>query len=372
MPKFTPKNPFKLYKDGTHYGNMSKNSQFFTKQIKRHIEHGGVPIHVYRLKGTFAQDRDEFGVEYEDTDDKEATDIGTFMGIQDTILGENRDRDYDFDEIPVIRGVYTVSQNELEYLRWGLGKANDIITMEFHAPSVEELLGRELMEGDVVELEHLRKVSPSGRVSNKWYEVSGAVPSPSGYDPMYVAHVIACTLRPLRHQQEFIEFFEQTDEYGKTLAEQASTEGSAKAISDHIRQVAEDYVPVNGMDKSYMWIDPDDPDAKPQRVGDNPATMNGVPVPQGDNFPINPSDGDWFLRTDVVPNRVYRFENGRWRARKIDQLREWQGYNWIEQMDEFRSDGSKEHKERPWRLVSIHDLNTNREQRSDPTGNRRR
>ena len=156
MPKFKPTKPFTWFAKDTdgasHFGNKTKTSQFISDLIKMHIDMGGVDVNVYRFKGTFIQDEDEFGVKNDphgvDTADEEnlfdvddqrenpfgpghegPTDVGSFLGVQDTVLNENRDREYDFDEIPVLRVTYTVSQNELEYARFGMALANDVLTI---------------------------------------------------------------------------------------------------------------------------------------------------------------------------------------------------------------------------------------------------
>lgn len=368
MPKFEPKKPFTLHTPGSHFGNKDKDSQFLSGIIEEHIERGGVLTHVYRFLGTFEQERDALGVN-RDTHEAtyEPTDINTFMGIQDTVLNENRDRCYDFDVVPSLPGVYTVSQNELEYARFGMALANDIITMEFHAEAMERQLGRRLILGDVIELDHLREVTISGRIANRWYEVAQVVWSPTGYDPMYARHVFAVVLKPLRHQQEFLEFFEQEDEYGKTLAEQASNRDALMAVTETNQELAREHANTTWYDTTIMWFDPDHPDRKPYRWNDDGKPDNGLPVDQGTEFPPIPNEGDWFLRTDLEPNKLYRFQDDCWRLREEDIKREWQPYNWVVKLREFMSDRSEADQERGWELRSIHDVITVREPRSDPS-----
>lgn len=369
MPKFKPVRPFELHRPGMHYGNPGKNSTFLSEQIRKHIEFGGVYVTIYRLKGTFDQERDSLGVKKDTAGSKqEATDIGSFLGIQDPILNENRDREYDFDEIPILKGAYTVSQNELEYARFGLALANDVITLEFHAPSMEKECGRRLIPGDVIEMPHLREVGIDGRVANKWYEVASITWSPSGYDPMYNRHVLACILKPLRHQQEFLDLFERKDEYGKTLAEQTSVLDYQLGITEANQKKAREHANTTWYDTTIMYFDPDHPSRHPHRWNDDGKPDNGLPVRQGTSFPPDAKEGEWFLRVDLAPNRLYRLEGGKWRLREIDRKREWQPYNWVVKLREFMSDRSEFDRERQWELRSIHDVITDREYRSDPTG----
>lgn len=369
MPKFQPVKKFHLHKEGSNYGNPSKNSQFISEQARKHVEIGGVMCHIYRLRGTFAQERDALNVKHDDKGStEEPTDIGSFLGVQDPILQENRDREYDFDEIPRMRGAYLVSQNELEYQRFGLALANDIITMEFHAASMETECGRRLIPGDVIELPHLRDVGIDGRVANKWYEVASITWSPSGYDFMYARHILAVMLKPLRHQQEFLDLLERKDEYGKTLAEQASDLDYQMGITEANQTLAREHANTTWYDTTIMWFDPDHPSRHPHRWNDDGKPDNGAPVRQGLDFPADAQEGDWFLRVDMDPNRLYRLEGGKWRLREKDIKREWQPYNWVVKLREFMSDRSEFDRERPWELRSIHDVITEREYRSDPTG----
>lgn len=393
MPKFKPKNPFTWFAKDTdgpsHFGNKTKMSQFTSDLIKMHIDMGGVDINVYRFKGTFVQDEDEFGVKNDphgpDTSDEEnlfdvddqrespfgpkhegPTDVGSFLGVQDTVLNENRDREYDFDEIPILRATYTISQNELEYARFGMALANDVLTIEVHTEEMEKQCERRLAPGDVIEMPHLREVGIDGRVANKWYEVSSIVWSPTGIDVSYARHVSALVLRPMRHQQEFLDLFHRMDEYGKNLAEQMSNVDAMMSITQANQEKAREYVNTTWFDTTLLYFCPDDPSRHPYRWTGDGVPDNGEPVSQGADFPTNPAIGDWFLRVDFVPNRLYRFaDNQRWKLMEKDTKREWQPYNWVVQLREFMSDRSEDDRERPWELKSIHDVFTSRHDRSD-------
>jgi len=370
MPKYKPTKPLSFYQEGSHYGNQSKTSRLISDMARQHISIGGVIVHIYRFKGIFDQDRDALGIKVDTKGSKKgATDIGSFMGIgvQDPILNENRDREYDFDEIPRLSGVYTVSQNELEYLRFGLALSNDILTMEFHTETMEKECGRRLIVGDVIELPHLREVGIDGRVANKWYEVSSITWSPTGYDPMYARHVSACILKPLRHQQEFLDLFERRDEYGKTLAEQASNQDALMSITEKIQGLAGEHASTTWFDTTMLWFDPDHPDIKPDVWTDDGTPPNGQPVDQGSSFPPVATDGAYYLRTDFVPSKLFRLQNGKWRFKEVDNKRDWVPYNWVEKLTEHMSDRSDAHKARKWDLVSIHDALTGRHDRSDPS-----
>jgi hypothetical protein len=48
-------------------------------------------------------------------------------------------------------------------------------------------------------------------------------------------------------------------------------------------------------------------------------------VLKGISFPLNPTDGEWFLRTDLVPNVLWKFENNAWRKFNYGGRVQWTG-----------------------------------------------
>lgn len=371
MPKFKPKKPYHLYKEGTDGTRMGKNSAFLNQLVKRQIDTGGVLMNCYRYLGPVAQDRDALGNHIDTKGSAKAgLDVGSFMPVQDTVLMENRDRAFDFDEIPRIRGVYQVSQHELEYARFGAMLSNDMLTVEFHAGEVERQLGRRLIMGDVIEMPHLRDVGVDGRPMNKWYEVSSIVWSPSGIDPMYIRHVLGVVLRPLKHQQEFMMLFEKhKNEYGQTLAETNSNLNMLLSITAENKNLADKTVPMTGSDTRLFWIDPEWPDKDPDLFTDDINPPNGaIPVGQGNTFPTNVPDQSWFVRDDFEPPRLYQLKENTWVFKKAGRKRPWVQYNHWEFQRAFMSDRSEKDRSRNLELRSIHDVMTDRQYNSDPTG----
>lgn len=362
MPKFLPSNQFALV--DANAGRFNKDSEFITGMVREHIHMGGVVCQILLMQGTFPQDGKNKAPLA--TPQPEKNTLEQALGIQDTILLEARDRKYSLDYIPV-RGVYTVSQNELEYARFGFALANDVVTMEFHIQEIEKQCGRRLMPGDVIELPHLREVDINGRVANKWYEVSSVVKSPGGFDPMYGFHVLGVVLKPARNQQELFDIMNRKDEYGKTLADQASNLKAMLDITEENQKIADQQVPITMFDTTVMYIDPTDQTIMPFRWTSDGKPPNGIPVDAGHEFPSGPQDYDYFVRSDLFPNVLFQFYNGRWRRKEVDTKREWQPYNWTYKLREFMSDHSDQDNARGWELKSIHDVMTDREFSSNPS-----
>jgi hypothetical protein len=141
-----------------------------------------------------------------------------------------------------------------------------------------------------------------------------------------------------------------------TIADKASTRNKDLEINDAILAQAEVEVPLSGYDTVKFYIFPTNPDGTPANpagptvdgtvptvdytgvgvadasqtpradgwtmgylTGDGIAP-NGLPVTPGVSFPTNPQEGDYCLRLDYFPNRLFRF-NGRGWLKIEDKVR---------------------------------------------------
>jgi len=132
-----------------------------------------------------------------------------------------------------------------------------------------------------------------------------------------------------------------------SISDKASTRNKDYEINDAILNQAEAEVPLSGYDTVKFYIYPTNPDGTPgspesytaddgsvdasQNINvsdglDTPIadgyTMgyltgdgiapNGLPVTPGVSFPTNPQEGEYSLRLDYYPNRLFRFNGARW------------------------------------------------------------
>lgn len=340
MNKFKPRRPLQLYSDDPNY--ISKDTEMIDNLVREHIEIGGVVVYVYRLKGAAVQTRN-FVNERTDPGIAPPVDIGSFLGIQDPLYGEIRDREYDMDDIPRIRGVFKVSQNDMIYGRFGpQGLNNDVFSIEFHIHTVESLLGRRFIQGDVLEFPHLKDVSNARNVTRKFYSVARVMKSPTGWDQRYTNHVLGLILSPVRDQQEFIQIMEQTDQYGKTVAEQVSVGERIMKLNRDMAEEAKRLAPDSVWDTNDIYLDPDNKHKGIDMWTDTGVPPDGLPYGQGAEFPLAPDDFDWFLRTDLYPNRLYQFYDGYWHTKQKDVDLKWQPYAWVQELRQFISPSKNE------------------------------
>jgi hypothetical protein len=214
------------------------------------------------------------------------------------------------------------------------------------------------MSGDVLELPHLKdynSLDTSLEVALKRYYVvqEGTRPT-EGYSPTWWPHLWRVKCTPLVDSQEYqdilnkIQIDENTGEStGSTLRDLLSTYSKELEITKKVVEQAEVEVPKSGYDTSKFYVVPADSTGKPMDplgytaddsnqtsdstlitadstrispensnaysgylVGDGLAP-NGEAVSMGTSFPTDAVEGDYVLRMDFLPNRLFRFSGTR-------------------------------------------------------------
>ena len=335
-----------LWKDGAH----TNDYRFFDRRMKEMFTTGGTGINVHKYLGIIdqGQTNDPSQPNYQTPDP---------LGIQDFLFLENRDRKYETD-VYNLRGIYSVSDTDFDLSQFGLFLANDTLFITFHENDMLNNLGRKLMAGDVIELPHLTDFSAldeSVELSLKRYYVvqEGSRPS-EGFSPTWWSHLWRVKCGPLVDSQEYNDILNliQKDKDGNdttnTLRDLLSTYNKELEISNKVVEAAEAEVPESGYDTSKYYIVPTGPDGTPLEpkginaddtnynadnidasadarritpqntnaysgylVGDGLAP-NGENVTMGTSFPSDSQEGDYILRLDFLPNRLFRYNGNRW------------------------------------------------------------
>jgi hypothetical protein len=284
------------------------------------------------------------------------------LGIQDVIFMENRDRSYDPD-IYQIRGIYTMNDIDFNLSQFGLFLSNNDIMITFHLRGCVETIGRKLMAGDVLELPHLKDEYASNDdlvALKRFYVVTDVSRPASGYSQTWYPHLLRAKLGPLVDSQEFAEILNASAGDGnKTLRDVLSVYSQNIAINNAIVAQAEADAPLSGYDTTPYFVLPlkddgtgagtlmtedasmtdvdaslDNPAVDASAVLKSPATNlyvgklnesgippNGAPYSFGIAFPAHGVvEGQFFLRTDFVPNRLFRFDGQTW-VKWADNLR---------------------------------------------------
>jgi hypothetical protein len=271
------------------------------------------------------------------------------LGIQDVLFMENRDRKYDKD-IYVTRGIYTMQDIDFNLSQFGFFLANDNIMITFHLRGTVELLGRKIMAGDVLELPHLKDEYALGDdmiALKRFYVVTDVARPASGYSQTWYPHLLRAKCEPLVDTQEFAQILDQSagDGTDNTLRDILSTYNKNIEINNQIIAQAEEDAGLSGYDTQQYYTLPlndqglldiadvtDDRDASEDdhtvdasSVYVNPMKdvyvgyltgdgipPNGAPYTFGISFPFGPTVGAYHLRTDYLPNRLFRFNGSSW------------------------------------------------------------
>jgi hypothetical protein len=338
-----------LWKDGKH----TNDYKFMDRRISEMFTLGGTGILVNKYLGPIEQtgSTDPTKPDYTNQSEK---------NIQDLLWLENRDRKYDSD-VYKMRGIYQKQDQDFDLSQFGLFLQTGTVFMVFHLRDMVDLLGRKLISGDVLEFQHLKDYDSLDQdvpsALKRYYVVADTSFASEGFSPTWWPHLWRVKLNPLVDSQEYKDILNKIaagDGTTTPVGQVLSTLDKYLTINQAIVQQAELDVPLSGYDTSPFYTLPTTED-RTQAVGNaitadnnillsgNTATSsdsgvsspvskisgyltgngqapNGLVTGAGIAFPANPHQGDYFLRLDYLPNRLFRFDGGRW-AKIEDSVR---------------------------------------------------
>ena len=334
-----------LWKDGKH----SNDYKFIDRRVSEMFTVGGTGILCHKYLGTFSANvadatpaQPYYGTQSE-------------LNIQDLLFLENRDRKYDPD-VYVMRGIYQVQDNSFDLSQFGLFLQTGTLFMVFHINDMVANLGRKIINGDVLELQHLldyNSLDNSVPVALKrFFVVSDCQYAGEGFSASWWPHLWRVKLNPLTDSQEYKDILNQIksdplNANSSPIGDYLSTLDKYQQINDAIILQAADDVPNSGYDTSVLYTKavmpedgrPADPPGTNSADGSTSADTtlttadqqalssdakvagymsgdgtapNGQVVGNGIAFPGNPNLGDYFLRLDYLPNRLFRYDGSRW------------------------------------------------------------
>lgn len=300
-----------LWKDGKH----SNDYRFFDRRISEMFTIGGTGVLVHKYLGPIDQGESSDLTKPKYTNQSE-------RNIQDLLFLENRDRKYD-TSVYTMRGIYTVSDSDFDLTQFGLFLQTGTLFINFHLNDMIQTLGRKIMNGDVLELVHLtdyETLNPDLPAALKRFFVVGdCTRAGEGFSPTWWPHLWRCKINPLVDSQEYKDILTTIkvgDDENTPLKDIISTYNQNLNISQTVVAQAESEVPKSGYDVDHIYhrtFNDETPDTKIQGyLSGSGLTPNGLPVNAGISFPANPDTGDYCLRTDYMPNRLFRFDGRRW------------------------------------------------------------
>ena len=324
--------------------NRGSDYKFFNDRAREQFTIGGTGINIHKYIGSESGDGSD--------PIEPAYDPLSELNIQDMLFLENRDRLYD-ESIYNLRGHYNVNDTDFDLSQFGLFLQNDTIFVTFHLTDMIERIGRKLMSGDVIEIPHLRDDFPLDETVpyalRKYYVIQDATRAAEGYSPTWYPHLWRVKATPMVNSQEYKDIIDNAvdEETDNPLGELLSTYEKDIAINDAVVAQANQDVPQSGYNTEDLYTLPltkdgqslfyETPTADDETITtdshkwtadselgspqisayngyltDDGSPPNGMPIKTGISFPGEPLDGDYFLRLDFYPNRLFRYSGTTW------------------------------------------------------------
>ena len=315
---------------------------FLDKTVVEMFTVGGTDVFVHKYLGP------KNPAEADATSDEPRYDSVKETNIQDMLFLENRDRKYD-SSIYNLRGIYNVQDIDFDMSQFGLFLQNDTLFMTIPITSSVKVLGRKVMPGDVFELPHLKDeyaLNDFNVALKRFYVVEDVNRAAEGFSATWYPHLYRVKLKQIYDSQEFKEILQKDAGAGdgKTLRDVLSTYEKEMQINNAVVAQAEANTKKAGYDTTNLYTLQVDDKGKPELVTTDTSTLdttthntltdrinqtpsksgydgyllgdglapNGEVFGFGISFPSASDKGDYFLRTDFLPNRLFRYDGLRW------------------------------------------------------------
>ena len=320
--------------------------KFFDRNINEMFQVGGTDLHFHKYLGPYDQGSSQKDGDASPSQPQYSGDSLNERTIQDLLFLENRDRKY-ADDIYVVRGIYNVQDADFNLSQFGMFLQNDTLFLTVHLNDIVERIGRKPMSGDVLEFPHMKEdysLDESIPIALKrYYVVEDVNRAAEGFSQTWWPHLLRLKMKSLVDSQEYRDILGDAATEG-SLASYMSTFNKEKSINEQVVAQAEQDSPKAGFNYKQYYVAPIDErgnirtdnvnttttstssDKSVNAVIDSPASShygfyldgdgvapNGHPAGFGISFPNSGTDkGDYFLRTDFLPNRLFRFDGTRW------------------------------------------------------------
>ena len=329
--------------------------KFMDNRIREMFVIGGTGINIHKYLGPASQGNTNKA-------DQPLYENQSVSNIQDLLFMENRDRKYDKD-VTFMKGIYNVQDVDFDLSQFGLFLQNDTIFITFHLNDMVDILGRKLISGDVIELPHLKDdyALEDGEVDKvyeslkRYYVVQDGNRASEGFSQTWYPHLWRVKCTPLVDAQEYRDIIGDItsgiDGEDDTLKNILSDYSKNLEINDAIVQQAEAMAPYvqdvvdgrSGYDTTRFWIAPSEEDGSILLVTADDSSLaadaekesadvfygmpeekishylagdgvppNGAPATPLTSFPATPVKGEYVLRVDYMPNRLYIFNGKKW------------------------------------------------------------
>ena len=301
----------------------------------------------------------------------------TVTSIQDVLFLENTARKYNPDVIE-LRGHHQPQDVNYDLSQFGIFLSSDTIRIQFGFTDMMDSLGRKLISGDVLEFPSMRDVPIFDNAVgiNRYYVVQDALYAAAGYGQKWFPHIWLVRAKLMTASPEFKEVTDQAST-GQTdggvgqgigimpsgFADTADANGnpgtgpnpdicsslnlfcSIIGITDQNVAEAEQnaFFDPKFFESANLYIYLD-PVTNYPIIGSNYFSSDGAPpnlstdlsqdlVPSGPlvgagiTFPPGMTDGQYYLRIDYYPERLFQKQGNCYKLIEVNVLKNWTAYN---------------------------------------------
>lgn len=323
--------------------------KFIDRQISEMFQVGGTDVYLHKYLGANTAEANATA-DQPFYHDGEGNAVYKETNIQDLLFLENRDRKYE-QEIYTLRGFYNVQNVDFNLSQFGMFIDNDMIYMTVHINDFIKYIGRKPLSGDVIELPHLRDqfaLNDYDVALPRYYVIEDVGRASEGFSATWYPHLYRLKCKKITDNQQFADILNKPADAdnptGPTIQDILSTRAKELEINQSVLSQAEADAPQSGYNTNHFFtlavdeqgktllttVDDEtlyttnithgagEANARPARtgytgylVGDG-IPPNGFDFGHGIQFPSQPAPNDYFLRTDMLPNRLYRYDSTRW------------------------------------------------------------
>lgn len=322
--------------------NKGNDYEFIDRSIGENMLIGGVGVLVHKYIGP--------------TKDGDHTDI------EDLLFLENRNRFYE-ESVYEMRCVYTPQDVDYDLTQFGIFLSSDMLRIDFHYNDMFDMFGRKLFSGDVIEFPNMRDTTLSGVAINKYYVIQDSLFSSSGYGQDWRPHLWKVRAKEMTASPEFEQIIDDAAK-GDTAGGEGDGTGLMPPgwtgmvdgdgnpgpgcdhdvkdaldrfcfildITDGIVAEAEDnaFYDPKFFETPHLYITMSEegyPCVNHFHSGDG-IPPNGAPLKgMGTSFPEDMNDGEYFLRVDYKPDRLFQKQGNCFAKIEDDLRRYWTASN---------------------------------------------
>lgn len=299
------------------------------------------------------------------TDANGSTDT-SLTTIQDVLFLANNNRKYNPNVIE-LKGHHTPQDVQFDLSQFGIFLSSDSIKITFHYNDMIDALGRKLIAGDVLEFPSMVDIPIFDNAVgiNKYYVIQDALWLAAGYGQSWRPHIWMVRAKLMTASVEFTEILDQAAT-GQTqggvgqgigimpygFSDTADGDGNpGTGVNPNITNSLNLFCKIIGITDAVVaeaehnaFFDPKffesenlwiylDPDTNYPVIGSyyfagSGTPPNGAPlVGAGISFPADIKEGQYYLRIDYVPERLYQKQGNVYKLIQENVLSSWTATN---------------------------------------------